>query len=153
MSDGLTQYHQYADGILNQLSTKNRSKLAKEIAKKLRESNRKRMVAQIQSNGTPFTPRKQLNLRSKKGQVRRKMFSKMRTIKYLKINANANSATVNFLNHTARIAKVHQYGLRDRVNKDKTLWVVYPKRQLLGINQADLLMIEQITLAHLSHHL
>lgn len=153
MSDALTQYHQYTDGILSQLSSQNRTQLARAIAKKLRENNRKRIIAQIQPDGIPFTPRKQQKLRSKKGQIKRKMFSKIKTTKYLKIKANANNATVNFLNNIAIIARVHQYGLRDKVDRKKSLQVVYPKRKLLGINHADLMMIEQITLAHLAHHL
>jgi len=153
MSDTLTQYHQYADGILSQLSAPNRTKLAREMAKKLRETNRKRITAQKQPDGTAFTPRKQQKLKSKKGQIRRKMFSKIRTIKYLKINANAHSATVSFLGNVQKIAKVHQHGLRDRVNRKTEYRIVYPKRELLGINHADLMMIEQITLSHLTHHL
>jgi phage virion morphogenesis protein len=153
MSDVLTQYHQYTDGILSQLSSQSRTQLAREMAKKLRENNRKRIIAQVQPDGTPFTPRKQQTLRGKQGQIKRKMFSKIRTTKYLKISANANSATVNFLNNIAIIAKVHQYGLRDKVDRKKSLQVVYPKRQLLGINHADLMMMEQITLIHLTNHL
>lgn len=153
MSDVLTQYHQYADGILSQLNTSNRTKLAREMAKKLRESNRKRITAQIQPDGKSFTPRKQQKLRSKKGKIKRKMFSKIRTVKYLKIKANGNSATVNFLNNIAIIARIHQYGLRDKVDRNKSFQTIYPQRQLLGINHTDLMMIEQITLTHLAHHL
>ncbi|GAA5113375.1 phage virion morphogenesis protein [Orbus sasakiae] len=152
MSDVLRQYHQYTDGILSQLNSQSRTKLAREMAKKLRESNRKRMIAQVQPDGTPFTPRKQQKLRGKQGKIKRKMFSKIRTIKYLKISANANSATVSFLGNVQEIAKVHQYGLRDRVNRKAEYRIIYPKRELLGINHADLMMIEQITLAHLAHH-
>lgn len=153
MPDVLTQYHNYADGILSQLNPQNRTKLAREIAKKLRESNRKRIIAQVQPGGTSFTPRKHQKLRSKQGKIRRKMFSKIRTVKYLKIKASPNSATVNFINSTARIAKVHQYGLRDRVNRKTDYRIVYPKRPLLGISPSDLIMVEQITLSHLVHNL
>lgn len=153
MSDVLTQYHQYADGILSQLSAQNRTKLAREMAKKLRESNRKRITSQIQPDGTAFTPRKPKNLRGKQGKIRRKMFSKIRTIKYLKISANANSATVSFLGNVQKIAKVHQHGLRDRVNRKTEYRIVYPKRELLGISHTDLMMIEHITLSHLVNHL
>lgn len=153
MPEVLTQYHKYTDGILSQLSSRSRIQLAREMAKKLRENNRKRIIAQIQPDGTLFTPRKLQKLRSKQGKIKRKMFSKIRTTKFLKIRANANSATVNFLNNVAIIAKVHQYGLRDKVDRKKSLQVVYPKRQLLGINHSDLKIIEQITLTHLTHHL
>ncbi|WP_392565142.1 phage virion morphogenesis protein [Utexia brackfieldae] len=151
MSDVLTQYHQYADGILTQLKPENRTKLAREIAKKIREHNRKRIVAQVDPDGASFIPRKKQRLRAKKGHIRRKMFSKIRTTKYLKINANANSASVSFIDAVSRIAKAHHFGLRDRVNDHVD--TIYPKRQLLGINNADLMMVEQLTLSHLARNL
>lgn len=149
MPDVLTQYHHYADGLLRQLSAPNRIKLAKAIAKKLREHNRNRITAQIAPDGTAFKPRKQL--RKKKGKMRRKMFTKLRTAKYLKINADSNSATVYFTNKVYHIAKVHHFGLRDKVNRKQNFQIVYPERPLLGINEMDLQRIEDIILAHLRH--
>ena len=48
MADELNKLHDYANGILTQLSNNNRAILAREIAKRLRENNRKRIIAQHQ---------------------------------------------------------------------------------------------------------
>lgn len=45
------------------------------------------------------------------------MFAKLRTTKYLKTAASADSASVQFEGKVQRIARVHHYGLRDRVSR------------------------------------
>ncbi|WP_080207495.1 phage virion morphogenesis protein, partial [Salmonella enterica] len=71
--------------------------------------------------------------RSKKGRIKRQMFAKLRTTKYLKTAASADSASVQFDGKVQRIARVHHYGLRDRVSR-KGPEVRYAERHLLGIN-------------------
>ena len=61
------------------------------------------------------------------------MFAKLRTAKYLKTAASADSASVQFAGKAQRIARVHHYGLRDRVSR-KGLEVRYSQRRLLGVN-------------------
>lgn len=61
------------------------------------------------------------------------MFAKLRTTKYLKTAASADSASVHFEGKVQRIARVHHYGLRDRVSR-KGPEVRYAERRLLGIN-------------------
>lgn len=61
------------------------------------------------------------------------MFAKLRTAKYLKAVASRDAASVEFESRVQRIARVHHYGLRDRVNR-KGLVIRYAERQLLGIN-------------------
>lgn len=56
------------------------------------------------------------------------MFAKIRTVKYLK-----TAASVQFEEKIQRIARVHHYGLRDRVSR-KGPEVRYIERCLLGIN-------------------
>lgn len=153
MADELNKLHDYANGILTQLNNVNRAKLAREIATKLRESQRKRIIAQQQPDGTNFEPRKPQKFRKKAGKIKRKMFTKLRTTKFLRTSANSNSATVKFINSVSRIARIHHYGLRDRVNKNNSWTVNYPSRRLLGINQKDCKMIEQITITHLARKL
>jgi phage virion morphogenesis protein len=153
MADELNKLHEYANGILTQLNNSNRTKLAREIAKKLRESNRKRITAQKQPNGTSFEPRRPQAFRKKTGKIRHKMFTKLRTTKYLRISANSNCATVKFINSVSRITHIHHYGLRARVNKKDDWTIKYPSRKLLGFNQHDYNIIEQITIAHLASKL
>ncbi|EPV9368360.1 phage virion morphogenesis protein, partial [Salmonella enterica] len=56
-----------------------------------------------------------------------------RTTKYLKTAASADSACVQFDGKVQRIARVHHYGLRDRVSR-KGPEVRYAERRLLGVN-------------------
>ena len=61
------------------------------------------------------------------------MFTKLRTTKYLKTAASADSASVQFEGKVQRIARVHHYGLRDHVSR-KGPEVRYAERRLLGVN-------------------
>lgn len=126
-----------------------RKALAQEIAKTLRASQQKRVAAQINPDGTGFTPRKP-QIRQQKGRIKRQMFSKLRTAKFLKADSRADSATVRFAASVQRIAQVHQFGLRDKVNRKNSLEVTYPVRELLGISESDQAAIMEITVAHLS---
>lgn len=102
-------------GLLDNLSPKGRRALARDIARQLRASNTKRIASQQNPDGTPFAPRK-TQARRRRGSIRRTMFSKMRTARFLKIEATPESAAVVISGRAARIAQVHQFGLRDRVN-------------------------------------
>lgn len=72
--------------------------------------------------------------RSKKGRIKRQMFAKLRTTKYLRTAASADSASVQFEGKVQRIARVHHYGLRDRVSPKGGV-IKYPSRKLLGLNE------------------
>ncbi len=61
------------------------------------------------------------------------MFTKLRTTKYLKTAASADSASVQFEGQVQRIARVHHYGLRDRISR-RGPEVRYAERRLLGVN-------------------
>lgn len=64
------------------------------------------------------------------------MFAKLRTTKYLKTAASADSASVQFEGKVQRIARVHHYGLRDRVSR-RGPEVRYAERLLLGFTSSD----------------
>ena len=68
------------------------------------------------------------------------MRRRLRTARFLKARADAGGATVGYSGVAARIARTHQYGLRDRVNKSGAV-ATYPQRQLLGITKADRMAI------------
>lgn len=63
------------------------------------------------------------------------MFRRLRTARFLRTTSTADSASVGFSGVAASIAKIHQYGLRDKVNPHIT--VDYPARELLGITRQD----------------
>mgnify|MGYP000137254674 CR=1 FL=1 len=68
------------------------------------------------------------------------MFRRLRTTRFLKARATSEGAVVGFSGAAARIARVHQYGLRDRVN-DSGAVASYPRRELLGLSKADRMAI------------
>ena len=61
------------------------------------------------------------------------MFAKLKTTKYLKAQASADQAEIAFAPAVQKLARVHHYGLRDRVNRRGTM-VKYAERPLLGMN-------------------
>lgn len=148
MSDELKQLEEWITPLINRLSPKERRLLAREVARDLRIANRNRIKAQTNPDGTPFEPRNELRGRS--GQIRRRgMFSKISTAKYLRIKTNANAAEVGFLGRVARIARVHHYGLRDRVEPGGPQHK-YARRELIGITAADAERIGNSVLSHLT---
>lgn len=142
------RYEDALASLLNNLDTKARRELAREIAKQLRQSQQRRIAAQLNPDGSAFEKRKP-QIRERKGKLRRTMFSKLRTAKYLKTEAKSEAAVVGFVSQIGRIAAVHQYGLRDRVQKGGTE-VLYPSRQLLGFTDADIDAIRDAVLTKLS---
>lgn len=147
MSDDLQQLESWLTPLINKLSPKERRVLAREVARDLRIANRERIKAQTNPDGTPFEPRSEIRGRS--GRIRRKaMFSKLRTAKYLRIKTTADTAEVGFLGHINRIARVHHYGLRDRVEKGGPQHQ-YARRELVGITPTDRERIMNSLIDHL----
>lgn len=67
------------------------------------------------------------------------MFQRLRNYRFLKMRADAGGASVGFEGVAARIARVHQYGLRDQVGPGA--FAKYPVRELLGFTAGDEQMI------------
>lgn len=149
MADDLRALENWAGALLSKLEPSARRKLTQAIARDLRRSQQQRIAAQRNPDGTPFTPRKpRQQLRAKQGRIKRQMFTKLRQAKHLKVQSTASSITLAFLGRTARLARVHQYGLRDRPGRGAPD-VQYAQRQLLGFNAADLDRIRDQLLQHL----
>lgn len=129
-------------GLLAALSPAGRRKLAGDIAKELRKSQQQRIKQQKAPDGTPYQARKRQPLRAKTGRIKRAMFQKLRTSRYMKASGRENSAVVEFTGKVQRIARVHQYGLKDRPNIHAQD-VQYPERQLLGFDRATIQQIEE----------
>ncbi|HHT2220655.1 TPA: phage virion morphogenesis protein [Klebsiella variicola] len=71
---------------------------------------------------------------------REQMFRRLRTARFLKASATPDGAEVGFSGVAARIARVHQFGLRDKVNSSGAM-ATYPRRELLGLSKADRMAI------------
>lgn len=126
--------------LIGNLSAPARRALASTVAKRLRASQQQNIRRQQAPDGTPFAPRK-TQARKKKGRVKREMFAKLRTAKYMKAQATPDEAVVQFTGRVQRMARVHHYGLRDRPSRNGKE-VQYDARPLLGLNESDLRMIE-----------
>lgn len=136
-------------GLLAALSPAGRRRLAGEIAKQLRSAQQQRIKQQKAPDGSPYQGRKRQPLRAKSGRIKRAMFQKLRTSRYMKASGRENSAVVEFTGKVQRIARVHQYGLKDRPNAHAQD-VQYAERQLLGFGQADKQLVGTLVIKHLS---
>ncbi|WP_414916929.1 phage virion morphogenesis protein [Pseudomonas sp. IT-P395] len=149
MTDRLETLEDWAAGLLGQLEPAARNKLARSVGRALRRSQQRRILAQQNPDGSRYAPRKQRNLRGKRGRVKRKvkMFQKLRTASFLQMHGDSNAISVGFTGRVARIAKVHQHGLKDRAEPtapDTT----YQSRALLGFTEMDLDLIRDSLLHH-----
>lgn len=133
----------FGSALIAQLSPGDRMELARKMASALRQSQQKRIAAQQNPDGSAYLARKP-QLRAKPGSLRRQMFAKLRTTQYLKAKASGDGATISFTEAVSRIARVHQFGLRDKVNRRTGLEVTYPERQLLGLSAADMDLIRDL---------
>ncbi|HCJ6523688.1 TPA: phage virion morphogenesis protein [Enterobacter cloacae] len=137
------------NGLIAALSPAARRKLAGEIAKQLRKSQQQRIKQQKAPDGSPYQARKRQPLRAKTGRIKRAMFQKLRTSRYMKATGRENSAVVEFTGKVQRIARIHHYGLKDRPNPNAQ-GVQYAERQLLGFNVLDKNTIEKLVTKYLT---
>ena len=151
MTSKLEALETWASGLLEQLQPAARNQLARSIGQELRRSQQKRVLTQQNPDGSKFAPRKKRDLRGKQGRIRRKveMFKKLRTATYMKARGDSNVITVGFTGRIARIARVHQYGLRDRAERNAPQ-VQYDQREVLGFTDADLDLIRDELIDYLS---
>ncbi|CVC03052.1 Mu-like prophage protein gpG [Serratia marcescens] len=136
-------------GLIASLSAPSRRQMATEIAKRLRASQQQRIKQQQAPDGTPYAGRKRQLVRGKKGRVKRAMFTKLRTNRFMKAKGAPDESAVEFIGRVQRIAQVHQYGLRDRPSRNGRE-VQYSARPLLGFSDADRQIVEEVLVSHLS---
>ncbi|HFI2115890.1 TPA: phage virion morphogenesis protein [Salmonella enterica] len=130
--DDLQRVDDWLAALLANLEPAARNRMMRQLAQELRRSQQQNIRLQRNPDGTAFEARR-VTARSKKGRIKRQMFAKLRTTKYLKTAATAVSASVQFDGKVQRIARVHHYGLRDRVRRNGPE-ARYPARRLLGVN-------------------
>jgi phage virion morphogenesis protein len=132
--DELQKVDAWLAALLANLEPAARKRMMQELAHQLRRNQQKNIRLQRSPDGTGYEPRR-VTVRTKTGRIKRQMFAKLRTTKYLKTAATADSASVEFAGQVQRIARVHHYGLRDRVSR-RGPEVRYAERRLLGSNDA-----------------
>ncbi|CNB36374.1 prophage tail completion protein [Yersinia ruckeri] len=136
-------------GLLANLSPQSRKQLAADIAKKLRASQQQRIKRQQAPDGSPYAARKAQPTRHKKGRIKREMFAKLRTARYMKAKGNTNEAVVEFTGRVQRMARVHHFGLRDRPSIHSQD-VKYEERPLFGFTLQDRELVENAVIIHLT---
>nr|WP_237730830.1 phage virion morphogenesis protein [Lelliottia amnigena] len=135
--------------LLANLEPAARQRMMRELAQELRRNQQNNIRLQRNPDGSGYEPRK-VTARTKKGRIKRQMFSKLRTAKYLKTAASAKSASVQFEGKVQRIARVHHYGLRDRVSR-RGPNVRYERRNLLGFNNHASRLIKDLLYQYLNY--
>ncbi|MBL5901129.1 phage virion morphogenesis protein [Lelliottia amnigena] len=147
--DNLHKVDEWLAALLANLEPAARQRMMRELAQELRRNQQNNIRLQRNPDGSGYEPRK-VTARTKKGRIKRQMFSKLRTAKYLKTAASAKSASVQFEGKVQRIARVHHYGLRDRVSR-RGPNVRYERRNLLGFNNHASRLIKDLLYQYLNY--
>ncbi|MES0226111.1 phage virion morphogenesis protein [Citrobacter braakii] len=130
--DNLHKVDEWLAALLANLEPTTRQRMMRELAQELRRNQQQNIRLQRNPDGSGYEPRK-VRARTKKGRIKRQMFAKLRTTKYLKTAVTADSASLDFAGQVQRIARVHHYGLRERVSRNGPE-VRYSERRLLGVS-------------------
>lgn len=147
----MAELHEVDDwlaALLSQLEPAARKKMLREVARDMRRIQQANITAQRSPDGTAWEPRR-VSARSKKGRIRRGMFAKLKTAKYLKAQANADTADVAFVPGVQKLARVHHYGLRDRVSRRGPM-VKYAERPLIGVSAEVETKVKQLIISWLA---
>jgi phage virion morphogenesis protein len=155
MADDLEQLEDWIGALIARLEPGQRRQLARAIGMDARKSQVSRIAAQMNPDGSSFTPRKRPPLRAKGGRVKRHagaMFRKLRSSAYLGVQATQDEVAIGFFNPmVSRLARVHQDGLVDKVErKANAPSVRYPVRQLLGYTGDDRQRVLELVMKHLA---
>ncbi|MDV8157492.1 phage virion morphogenesis protein [Acinetobacter bereziniae] len=133
---------EHLNALLASLSDAEKRKFAMSIARKIRASQSQRITRQQNPDGSSYIPRK--NLRGKKGKLKQKMFMKLKTAKFMKIEKIPAGVTIGFDQRVSRLARTHQEGLIDILKYNgRTFKVRYAQRILLGFTDKEIEMFEQ----------
>lgn len=147
--DNLQKVDAWLAALLANLEPAARKRMMRELAQQLRRTQQNNIRLQRNPDGTGYEPRR-VTARTKKGRIKRQMFAKLRATKYLKTASTADSASVQFDGQVQRIARVHHYGLRDRVSR-KGPEVRYAERRLLGFDDNSFLCIRDVLIRTLNN--
>ena len=148
MSDDFSDVQAWAAALLA-LRPAERRRVNRAVAVELRRTEGQRIAAQQNPDGTPYAPRRTKNLRGKRGAIRRKMFTRLRTARYLRVEASDTDAVVGYSGRVARLALVHQEGRSDRPARGQKP-VRYPRRKLLGFTERTREMVLDTLARHLA---
>lgn len=153
MSDPLDQLAGWAGPLLARLAPAARKAAMREVSTLLRKRQAERIKAQQNPDGTPYEARRpREQLKGKTGAIRRDMFARMRRPGVLRMSASDGQAVVYITAQASRTARVHQQGLRDKVDwrQANSPTVRYARRELLGFAPDDVQAITDVLLRHIA---
>lgn len=139
----LKQFEERLAGLIGNLTPVQRRKIAIEVAKRLRTSQQQHIKQQIAPDGTPYASRKPQPASGKRSRVKRQMFAKLRTNRFMKAQGSSDAAVVEFVGRVQRMVRIHHEGLSDKPNRFSRE-VKYDTRPLLGFSVGDKSIIEDI---------
>jgi len=145
----LSPFEKRLEALIASLSPAGRRRMTVDIARAMRQRQQQRIKSQTTPDGSAYTPRKRQPIKGKKGRIKREMFAKLRTSRYMKASGDDSSAAVEFTGKVQRIARIHQSGLKDKPGRDSPA-VQYPERQLLGFSDDDQQLVESIIIRYLA---
>jgi len=151
-SDPLLALEHWVAPLLAKLSPTERRGLARKIGRELRRTQAKRIEKQRNPDGSAYEPRKrrkQGKAGTQRGRIRERMFAKLVQMRFLRLETSEASAAVGFLGRASRIARVHQYGLREAIQPGGPQHQ-YFARELLGLTGADRERVKDSLLNHLA---
>lgn len=149
MSDDVAHVKTAFEALLKNISKPRRRLLYQQIGRELARSQRRRIKAQQNPDGTPYAPRKAKH--KTKGRIASKlMFKKIGLPAHLKLRYENEGISLGFYGGDAAIAEIHQYGLKGRVRPEFNWKVPYERRELLGFSEEDAEMIEKFVLKALA---
>lgn len=147
--DDLQRLESWLAPLLARLDAAQRRSLTREVAQLLRTKTQQNMQLQQAPDGSAWQPRKNRS-RDKRGRLRTgAMFSKLRKAKHLKAQVLPEGAVVQIVGRAERLARVHHFGLRDRVMANGPEYD-YPARPLMGITDELAEQIEDLVIKHLA---
>jgi len=153
MSDDIDKLTTWLAPLLQQLGQAERTALARTVARELRADNTANIRAQHGPEGEAWAARKNA-VRDKRGRVRAKqqeLFRRITNRRNMQDRLSGRDAVLQFVARTERIARVHHFGLRDKVRRGGPDYD-YPERPLIGFSPAFLEKLQDIVLAHLAGH-
>ncbi len=128
MSEELAALEDWINDTIESLGARDRRRVLTTIGRDLRRNTSRRMMAQVGPDGRKWAARKDGS--------RKKMFKRLRLAKNLKTKATADQVKIGFSGRAGAIARVHHYGLRDRVTS-RGVRVKYQSREMLGLSALD----------------
>ncbi|MEG9499907.1 phage virion morphogenesis protein [Mannheimia indoligenes] len=150
MNEPITQVKAAFDSLLNNVSKPRRRLMYQQIGRELARSQRRRIKAQENPDGSAYEPRKTPK-KGVKGKIKSgKMFNKITQPRFMRLRYENEGVSLGYEGGDAVVARVHQEGLVARVRKDWHLKVKYASRELLGFSDEDRQMIEEYVVRAIS---